>query len=282
MEEAPRFGFGANWRAFLDTVDDGRVEGSARALSALLERDSLDGLRLLDAGSGSGLSSLAARNLGARVHSFDYDQDSVAATRALRQRYRPDDPDWTVEQGSVLDADYLEGLGQFDIVYSWGVLHHTGAMWQALDNVIARVAPGGLLAIALYNDQGGASQRWLRVKRAYVRAPKAGKWALVLAAGLMFEVRSALIRLVRFQNPLPFADWRKRREVRGMSVIHDLVDWVGGYPFEVARPEQVLARLRPKGFVLLQMTTCAGGHGCNEFLFQRMAHEQAREESDVA
>lgn len=86
----------------------------------MLERDSLEGLRFLDVGSGSGLFSLAARNLGAKVHSFDYDRESVGCTQALRERYRPGDKDWTIERGDVLDEDYLGRLGTFDVVYSWG------------------------------------------------------------------------------------------------------------------------------------------------------------------
>lgn len=119
----------------------------------MLRVDDLQNRTFLDIGSGSGLFSLAARKLGARVHSFDYDPQSVACTRALKQRYFPDSADWVIEEGSALDADYLLRLGQFDIVYSWGVLHHTGAMWQALENVDGNVRQNGKLFIALYNHQ---------------------------------------------------------------------------------------------------------------------------------
>ena len=84
-----------------------------------------------------------ARRLGATVTSFDYDPQSVACTRELRRRYFPDDAAWTVTEGSVLDRAFVDGLGTFDIVYSWGVLHHTGAMWDAIGLAAERVAPGG-------------------------------------------------------------------------------------------------------------------------------------------
>src|SRR6476659_5078401 len=124
-----RFEFGQNWSQFLASVDDERIQQAEKSLRDMLEIDSLEGKTFLDIGSGSGLFSLAARRLGARVHSFDFDSTSFACTQELRNRYFPNDVNWRVEQGSALDADYLAPLGKFDVVYSWGVLHHTGEMW---------------------------------------------------------------------------------------------------------------------------------------------------------
>ena len=126
----------------------------------------------------------------------------MACTLELKRRYFPDDPTWVVEAGSALDRRYLESLGPFDVVYSWGVLHHTGAMWRALDNASIPVADGGTFFIAIYHDQGGASRRWLAIKRAYQRLPPLGRSALVAAVGLALYGRSAVARLARRQNPL--------------------------------------------------------------------------------
>jgi 2-polyprenyl-6-hydroxyphenyl methylase/3-demethylubiquinone-9 3-methyltransferase len=109
----------------------------------MLQIKQLDGKKFLDIGSGSGLSSLAAYRLGAKVHSFDIDSQSVACTAELRRRYCTENTDWVVEQGSVLEATYLKTLSTFDIVYSWGVLHHTGAMWLGIESAISRVGVGG-------------------------------------------------------------------------------------------------------------------------------------------
>jgi 2-polyprenyl-6-hydroxyphenyl methylase/3-demethylubiquinone-9 3-methyltransferase len=265
-----RFAFGRNWRSFARHIDEERIAASVAALKELLQEEDLAGKRFLDIGCGSGLSSLAAWKLGAEVRAFDYDADSVATALALRERVGAPAARWRVEQGSALDEAYMAGLGSFDIVYSWGVLHHTGGMWRGIELAARAVASGGKLALAIYNDQGGASRRWLAVKKLYVEGPKPLRPLIVGAIGLFFEARAALIRLARRQNPLPFADWRQRRSVRGMSVLHDLVDWVGGYPFEVARPEAIFDFLKARGFVLEGMKTCGGGQGCNEFLFGRL------------
>ena len=138
-----RFSFGRNWASFLKRLNEARIAEAEKNLIEFLGEKSLAGRSFLDVGSGSGLSSLAARRLGATVTSFDYDSQSVACTEELRRRYLPDDPSWIVEQGSVLDTEYLAGLGQFDIVYSWGVLHHTGGDVAGDGNLKPMVKTGG-------------------------------------------------------------------------------------------------------------------------------------------
>ena len=150
-----RFEFGKNWQRYLRHLSEERIQEAAKSLSTTLGLPDLREKTFLDIGSGSGLFSLAAMRLGAKkVHSFDYDPESVACAQELKGRYFSQSNNWTIDQGSVLDFPYLSGLGQFDVVYSWGVLHHTGNMWVALENAVHPVAPNGWFLIALYNEQG--------------------------------------------------------------------------------------------------------------------------------
>ena len=259
-----RFEFGKNWKRFVLLLDDSRLIAAEMSLQHMLEVDRLDGKTFLDVGSGSGLFSLAAVRLGARVHSFDYDPESVACTRYLKESYAPDAA-WTIENGSILDTRFLATRGQFDIVYAWGVLHHTGAMWEALGNVISLVRNGGSLYLAIYNDQGSRSERWKLIKRAYNRAPAALRPVIHLPIIFYHEARSFFGALVRGRNPL--RPWMTKKALRGMSKWHDWLDWIGGYPFEVAKPEEILNFYRARGFCLTKMTTQAGSLGCNEFVF---------------
>jgi 2-polyprenyl-6-hydroxyphenyl methylase/3-demethylubiquinone-9 3-methyltransferase len=266
VAEGKRFEFGKNWSAFLGVLNDERIAVAMQSLSEKL--GPLDGKTFLDIGCGSGLFSLSAAKLGAsRVVSIDFDPQSVACARELKRRYFPAMDSWEVAQGSVLDDAFLATLGTFDVVYIWGVAHHTGAMWKALGNLPPLVRPGGQLYTAIYNDQGFRSRVWTAVKRLYCSGPL-GRW-LVIAVYFpwFFLLGVAADLFLLFRNPL--RRYREYKKHRGMSMTHDWYDWLGGYPFEVAKPEEVFNFFRDRGFALKYLKTVGGALGNNEFVFEK-------------
>jgi SAM-dependent methyltransferase len=267
IEQGQRFGFGDNWNAFLSVLNDARILEAEKSLCDYLGTDTLEGRRFLDIGCGSGLFSLAARRLGAAVHSFDFDESSVACTEELRRRYYPDDPDWKVEQGSALDRDYVASLGSFDVCYSWGVLHHTDQMWRALFNSQLPVGPKGLLYIAIYNDEGVVSAGWEAIKRTYCRGP-IGRAVLTGIFYSLFFVTGLLIDIVSLRNPA--RRFREHRKYRGMSLVHDWKDWLGGFPYERARPDRIRGFFENLGFEHLRTDPPTFGFGNNQFVFRRL------------
>lgn len=257
LKSGDRYEFGANWARFLRTLDEAKIREAEESLKQMLASADLAGKTFLDIGSGSGLFSLAARRLGAVVTSFDYDPQSVACTQALKHRFFKDDANWDVQTGSALDADYVRSLGKFDIVYSWGVLHHTGNMWLALENAVLPVREHGKLFIALYNHQPFASRYWTRVKQVYNKLKFTRP--LIFAIHAIYPMLpSVLLKLARGQ-----------KYGRGMNPWHDLHDWLGGYPFEVSKPEQIFDFYKQHGFRLEKLRTVGGRMGCNEFVFDR-------------
>ena len=286
-QPALRFAFGRNWHQFLNQITDERIAAATKSVFRMVcphgdgERSksgpacteearqhacdggighALAGRTFLDIGHGSGLFSLAARRMGASVRSFDYDQQSVACALVLKSRF-DGDGDWVVERGDILDQDFVRSLPTFDVVYSWGVLHHTGDMWQALRNVATLLSDRGRLCLALSNDQGWRSKIWRLVKRCYC-ASTLGKWAMCAIFIPYVVIRCCCSSVVRRRNT--FAEYGKN--TRGMSVFHDWFDWLGGYPYEVASVGEVVDFFSRHG-LRIEKIKAVNNHGCNEFTF---------------
>ncbi|HEU0292551.1 MAG TPA: class I SAM-dependent methyltransferase [Anaerolineales bacterium] len=264
--EKQRFAFGENWLNFLRVLSDEHIHEAEKSLSSFLNTSELKGKHFLDIGSGSGLHSLAARKMGAIVHAFDYDLQSVACTEELKRRYFPNDANWTIQQGSILDGKFVDGLGQFDVGYAWGVLHHTGALWQALYNAQRAVRKDGLLFVAIYNDQGLVSTVWKIIKRFY-SSGWVGRVTMSLVFYPLFFLSGLLLDLIHLQDPT--RRYREHKKYRGMSLVHDWRDWLGGYPFEPAEPAKIIGFCENLGFELVRFEPTGHGFGNNQFLFRK-------------
>ncbi len=267
-----RYGFGKNWAEYIEKYFSQRViEQSQAHLASFLRLSSLKGRTFLDIGCGSGLHSLAAYLMGAdRVLSFDYDQDSVATTEQVRQHAgNPDN--WQAAQGSVLDRALVENLPKFDIVYAWGVLHHTGDMWNAIRNAATAMKPDGLYYIALYSSDiyvNPPPEYWLKVKRRYNRSTARGK--RIMEWWYVFRFH-ALPALKTGQNLLEVI--RKYGSTRrGMTFWTDVKDWLGGYPMDFASLRQTRSFCKEQ--LGLDLVNVKAGEGCTEYLFCRTSHNE--------
>jgi 2-polyprenyl-6-hydroxyphenyl methylase/3-demethylubiquinone-9 3-methyltransferase len=260
------FEFGANWRDYARTVNKARIDLAIEGMRKLFP-DGITGKTFLDIGCGSGLHALAALELGAEsVVGIDIDENSVATTRELLKQYAPD-KNWKAEIVSVFDTS-AAALGTFDIVYSWGVLHHTGSMWRAIERAAALVRPGGRFAIAIY-AKTPFDPAWKVEKRLYSSSPPAVQWMLrqcffaALMAGKTLRGKNPL---AIFRDPL----------TRGMSLSHDVHDWLGGYPYETASADELNSRISQLGFTELRsfrLPESLGvlGTGCHEFVFLKQS-----------
>ena len=259
LESGSRFAFGKNWKDFLSTVTESELNKAATDIKTWLNTNDLTGKRVIDIGSGSGIHSYVFYSMGANeLVSFDYDDDSVEATKKVWEN-SGSPSNWKVMQGSILDREFVKSLGVFDIVYSWGVLHHTGEMWKAIENAISLITPGGIFWISIY-QKGPGYTKALKLKKKYNKSSVFGKKIMIYSRiGRMMAGR-----ILRGRNPFKW----NQRTTRGMNVYNDLVDWLGGLPYEVASTEEITKFCTTKGLELKEILARPEG-ACSIYLFSK-------------
>jgi 2-polyprenyl-6-hydroxyphenyl methylase/3-demethylubiquinone-9 3-methyltransferase len=256
-----KFAFGENWQKFAGRLTPAAYLSAKNSLRQLV--GDLTGKTFLDVGCGSGLFSIAASALGAKkIVAFDVDPQCIATAKSLLENIHQWDPqirkdaiEFSVD--SILNKNIT--VEPSDVVYSWGVLHHTGDMYKAFESVVRPVAKGGLLAIAIYNKHP-TSPIWKIIKRTYVKSPSLIRKILVF---LVLLIKVPAVMIISRRNPFS--------KERGMSYYTDIVDWVGGYPYEYASPAEVTQFFEQRGFKLKKLIKTKGFTGCNEFVFERVA-----------
>ena len=274
MNKEPTFAFGKNWEIFVKKyINENRIFSAKNSLTKFLGLSTLKNKTFVDVGCGSGLFSLAAYRLGAsNIVSFDVDSDSVKCCKILREK-EGNPNNWHINKGSILDDEFVSKLDKFDIVYSWGVLHHTGNMWKSLNNISKIVRKDGYLYIAIYNkadgiaiypdSRFGPSRFWKKEKKFYSSLPS-------FAQNLIdYFVMSFLVigYLLMLKNPVKVIN-SHNKNYRGMSWRIDIKDWLGGYPYEYASVEEIFLFFKNHGF-LLENLKCNNGLLNNEYLFKK-------------
>lgn len=203
----------------------------AETTSRLCDRpaDWFQGKSVLDAGCGSGRWSYGLSQLGAHVLSVDQSANALAATTALCAAF----PHHRSQQADLLNLR----LGEtFDLVWCFGVCHHTEDMLRALTNVAACVTPGGRLFVMVYGypltpDECASHALYER-------------WRQQLAPLPFSE------RVVRLQEAFPGTDTHGNFDAMSPA-INELVSW-----------EWLQTFLQDQGFTDVRRTIAHGNHHC--------------------
>lgn len=255
------FSFGKNWQSYSRTaLTKERMVRARKDFYRLMPESGLKGLCFLDIGFGQGLSLCLAAEAGAAAIGIDIDKDNVEAFEETCKWFgtftRP-----IVKVGSILDPKIFQELkesGPFDVVQSWGVLHHTGSMWRAMENAAELTRKGGHLIISIYSKHW-SSPAWAVIKLLFNKLPALGQRCMESIFAVPYYAR---IYTLEKRKPGTMG-------ARGMEIRHDLRDWLGGYPYEYASIDEVIKFVQQQGMAIEKFFPCAGLTGCNEFVFRR-------------
>lgn len=248
------FKFGKNWKNYSNKITKVNIEDSLRDLKYLLKSLKLkNNLTFIDVGCGSGVHSIAAKKLGFKVTSVDRDKTCIITTKKNFNKFYNSNKT-TIFQDDILNTKVFK---KYDIVYSWGVLHHTGNLWKALNNVKKLVKKNGYLIISLYKKTA-FDRMWVFIKRYYNK----------------FRVFRYFINIL-FMPFFFYISKKSRSYRRGQNWYFDAIDWLGGYPYETMSPEKM--KFHFSGFQMIYISRNKPmkykgffGSECAEFIFKRI------------
>ena len=220
------FKFGKNWKEYLEKTNDQNILYASRDLETILGTNNIKNKSFLDIGCGSGIHSLSALTLGAKyVESFDLDPINIKNTQNFIEKWW-EEKNYDIYQNNILDNNVQNK--KFDIIYSWGVLHHTGNLELAIKNSLKYCKSGSILFLALY-EKTYYCEIWKKIKKFYNSSNKFTKFS-ILYSYIIFKI---IVLILLFKNPYKhIRDYQNNEQNRGMLFFNDQVDWVGGYPYE--------------------------------------------------
>jgi len=260
------FSFGNNWKDFLKRISPQQIDNSQTSLLELIAPFKIKGKSFIDVGCGSGLFSLAAHNLNAsKVTSLDIDNDSIHCCESLRKvNYKK--REWKIIKGSILNTSLIKKLGKYDIVFSWGVLHHTGDMYKAFGNIKYLCKIDTIFILAIYNKLedlnsllSGSSKNWLKIKSIYSRSNNIIKKIIEFLYYAWFFIGY----IITNRNPFSYI---KEYKQRGMNFVTDIKDWLGGYPYEFATSDELINYFSKQGFCVKKIIS-SNNLGCHQIVF---------------
>ena len=256
------FKFGENWKNFSNLIDNNRLKEAVTSLKKLTNKKSLNNLSFLDIGCGSGLCSLAAIQLNCKkIYAIDQDEQSIKTTKKVLQKSR-----FKKVKVEKKDLFTLNEKEKFDIVYSWGVLHHTGNMLEAIKKSTKMVSKNGMLILALYKKTK-LCNLWKIEKYIYKSSPKVIQNFIKNLFIFLFKL-AMILKRKNFSNYIN--DYKTKR---GMDFYHDVHDWLGGYPYESISIEEISKIMDKFGYKMIrsfQVKKQIGffGTGCDEYVFK--------------
>jgi SAM-dependent methyltransferase len=244
-----KFAFGENWHKYSREIKPDDFVAAKESLFKLVPY--IENKSFIDIGCGSGLFSIAASALGAReVVGIDVDPESVATAKELLGKILQWDP--AIKQESIFFSE--DSILNDKLQAS---RYHTGDMYQAFANIATLVSEKGHLVIAIYNKHF-TSPIWKTIKFTYVKSP------IFIQKLLVFVIAAFKLFVTILTGRNPF------KKMRGMHFYSDIVDWVGGYPYEYASIEEVCRYFEANGFKTEKVNKTLGFTGCNEFVFNRI------------